>query len=86
MANQPMAKVRVGSVEVAVWENKKDDKKGAWHSVTLQRHYKSEDEWKNTSSFRLSDLKDIEAAVRRVNEEMRVRISGNFSSLKEESS
>ena len=85
MPNQPMAKVRVGSVEVALWENK-DDKKGTWHSVTLQRHYKSEGEWKNTNSFRLSDLKDIEAAVRRVNEEMRVRISGKFSILKEESS
>ncbi len=41
MANQPMAKVRVGSVGVALWENE-DDKKGVWHSVMLQRHYKSE--------------------------------------------
>jgi hypothetical protein len=29
-------------------------------------------------------LKDIEAAVRRIDEEVVVRISGNFSSLKEE--
>jgi len=60
-----------------VWENK-DEKHGAWHSVTLQRHYKSNDEWKNSSSFRLTDLKDIVTAVQKVNEKMRVRVAGSF--------
>ncbi len=74
----PMARVKVGSVEVAVWENR-DEKKGIWHSVTLQRRYKSNDEWKNANNFRLTDLKDLATAVEKVNGEMRVRVTGDFS-------
>ena len=73
-----MAKVRVGSIEVAVWENK-DEKNTAWHSVTIQRHYKANDEWKNTQNFRLTDLRDIVAALQKVNEEMRVKVAGKFN-------
>ena len=59
MGNQPMAKVKkIGSVEVAVWENKSQNKL-IWHSVTIQRHYKSGTEWKDTNNFRLRDIKDI---------------------------
>ena len=78
MGNQPMAKVRVGSVEVAVWENKSQNKLH-WNSVTIQRHYKSGEKWKNTNSFRLKDIKDIITALEQVNEKMRVRFSGNFA-------
>jgi len=60
------------------WENR-DEKKGVWHSVTLQRHYKSNEEWKNANSFRLTDLKDVAAAVEEVNRKMRVRVTGDFS-------
>ena len=38
MQNRPVAKVKVGSVEVAVWENKSLNKL-YWNSVTIQRHY-----------------------------------------------
>jgi hypothetical protein len=72
------SRVKVGSVEVAVWENR-DEKKGVWHSVTLQRSYKSNEEWENANNFRLTDLKDVAAAVEEVNRKMRVRITGDFS-------
>ncbi|MGD0918409.1 MAG: hypothetical protein ABSB22_18325 [Thermodesulfobacteriota bacterium] len=78
MGNQPVAKVRVGSVEVAVWENQSQNKL-YWNSVTIQRHYKSGEKWKNTNSFRLRDIKDIITALEQVNEKMRVRFSGNFA-------
>ena len=78
MGNQPMAKVKVGSVEVAVWENKSQNKL-YWHSVTIQRHYKSGEKWKNASNFRLRDIKDIITALEKVNEKMRVRFSENFA-------
>jgi hypothetical protein len=78
MGNQPVAKVKVGSVEVAVWENKSQNKL-YWNSVTIQRHFKSGEKWKNTNSFRLRDIKDIITALEKVNEKMRVRFSGNFA-------
>ena len=65
MGNQPMAKVKIGSVEVAVWENKNENKL-IWHSLTIQRHYKTAREWKNTSNFRLRDIKDIITALEKV--------------------
>jgi hypothetical protein len=55
MANAPIGKVTVGSVDLPVWENT-DENKRIWHSVTIQRHYKSNGAWKNTNHFRLSDL------------------------------
>jgi len=33
MGNQPMAKLKIGSVEVAVWENQGENK-SVWHSLT----------------------------------------------------
>ena len=78
MGNQPMAKVKSGSVEVAVWENK-SEKQLIWHTVTIQRHYKSDGKWNNTNNFRLRDIKDIITALEQVNEKMRVRFSGNFA-------
>jgi len=47
--------------------------------VTIQRHYKSGEKWRNTNSFRLRDIKDIITALEQVNEKMRVRFSGNFA-------
>ena len=47
--------------------------------MTIQRHYKSGEKWRNTNSFRLRDIKDIITALEQVNEKMRVRFSGNFA-------
>ena len=51
----PVKKVKVGAIEVAVWENSsKDGKK--FFTTTMERNYKNGEEWKKTSSLRTDDL------------------------------
>jgi len=51
----PVKKVKVGGVEVAVWENSsKDGKK--FFTTTMERNYKVGEDWKKTSSLRTDDL------------------------------
>ena len=84
-APAPVAKVRLGAVELAVW--KQSNAKGdTYHTVSLQRSYKADGEWKNTTSFRLTDLKDIAAAAEEANRQMRVRLSGEFKKAPDEDS
>ncbi len=73
-----MAKVKIGSVEVAVWENKSENK-SVWHSLTIQRHYKSGIEWKNTNNFRLRDIKDIKTALEKVHPVRNVGFASAFT-------
>jgi len=52
---KPVKSVKVGSVEVAVWENSsKEGRK--FYTTTLDRNYKAGEEWKKTSSLRDNDL------------------------------
>jgi len=52
---KPVKSVKVGSVEVAVWENSsKEGKK--FFTTTLDRNYKVGEEWKKTGSLRTDDL------------------------------
>ena len=54
-ATAPVAKFTTGGIQVAVWEN--EGKEGAMYStVTLDKRYKSGEEWKSTKSLRLNDL------------------------------
>ena len=51
----PVKKVKVGAVEVAVWENSsKDGKK--FFTTTMERNYKAGEDWKKTNSLRTDDL------------------------------
>jgi hypothetical protein len=47
---QPVKKFRVGNVTASVWQN------ASGYSVTLQKSYKDEDEWKNSQVFFHSDV------------------------------
>ena len=64
----PIAKVRIGSSVVNVWEN--HNAEGAtWHSFTLERIYKpngENTEWQSTTSFNRSDLPDLIAALEQI--------------------
>jgi hypothetical protein len=52
---KPVKSLKVGSVEVAVWENSsKEGRK--FYTTTLDRNYKAGEEWKKTGSLRDNDL------------------------------
>jgi len=46
----PVKKCRIGNVTAAVW------KSNGGYSVTLQKSYKADDEWKNTDSLFHGDI------------------------------
>jgi hypothetical protein len=52
---KPIKSIKVGSIEVAVWEN--SSKEGnKFFTTTLNRNYKDKEEWKKTDSLRVDDL------------------------------
>ncbi len=52
---EPVKKIKVGAVEIAVWENQ-SEKGNKFYSTTIERNYKNGEEWKKTNSLRESDL------------------------------
>jgi hypothetical protein len=65
----PDSKVRCGAVQATVWSNKVGE--NVIQSVTIQKSYKDKDsgEWKNTTSFKLSEIPHIITALQRVYED-----------------
>ncbi len=57
---QPEKKFSAGAVIATVWQNQGTTKEGqavGYKTVSLQRRYKDKDgNWKNASSFRITDL------------------------------
>ena len=52
---EPVKKVKVGGIEVAVWEN--TSKEGSkYFTTTMERNYKDGEEWKKTNSLRANDI------------------------------
>lgn len=60
LKTQPAKKFRVGSVQVAVWENKVANREGSeelLYSATIERRYKdAKGNWQSTTSLHASDL------------------------------
>lgn len=53
--NPPVAKLRVSSVSVSIWENKSD--KGTNYNATFDRRYKdAKGDWHSTRSYNADDL------------------------------
>jgi len=52
---KPVKSVKIGAIEVAVWEN--SSKEGnKFFTTTIERNYKNGEEWKKTGSFHNDDL------------------------------
>ncbi|MDD4467630.1 MAG: hypothetical protein WC290_01255 [archaeon] len=52
---KPVKNVKLGGIEVAVWENSsKEGKK--FFTTTIDRNYKVGEDWKKTNSLRDNDL------------------------------
>ncbi len=52
--NRPEQSLRYGAVEAAIWRNNGEN--GDYLNTTVTRHYRQEEEWKQTESFREQDL------------------------------
>jgi len=52
---KPVHQVRLGTIKAAVWANTSEDGRTRY-SVTVQRIYRDNDEWKHTTAFRRNDL------------------------------
>ena len=56
MATQkPAHKVRLGKLVASIWANQTEDNE-VWFSVTVERRFKSNGEWKSSASFGRDDL------------------------------
>lgn len=55
MSDQPIEKLRIGSVNAAIWRNRSKDGK-VWYATTILRSYRTKDGWKETASFSARDL------------------------------
>lgn len=59
---QPIARVRVGSVTASIWENK--GAKGTFLSASFQRSYKdASGNWKNSESYSPTSLLELAKAA-----------------------
>jgi len=76
--NRPIQKLQIGNISVAIWENEASDGK-KFPTVSLSRSYKQGAEWKNSSSFRVSDLLKASLALQKAYELLAVREQPNHS-------
>lgn len=51
----PEKKIRAGPIAVAIWRNKTEDGK-TFYSVSFEKRYKDQDEWKTTTSLNKNDI------------------------------
>ena len=62
MSKQPIKKIKLGSVQAAIWENQSDKGK-PWYNVVVTRTYKDGDEFKDSNSFGHGDLPVVSKAM-----------------------
>jgi hypothetical protein len=67
--SSPIKKIKIGQVDVAIWENEGKEG-GRYLSATIKKRYydKKEDSWKESSSFNLMDLSAVNLASKRAME------------------
>ena len=63
--NRPIKTIRAGNIKAAIWENKSDDESRVFHTVTVVRTYRSDDDWKESVSFGRDDLPKLELVTRK---------------------
>jgi len=61
MKEKPVYAARSGSVKVAVWARKKENY--TQFSITFEKRYKTDNEWKSTQTYFPDDLFNLEILV-----------------------
>ncbi|MBI4210773.1 MAG: hypothetical protein HY544_04680 [Candidatus Diapherotrites archaeon] len=68
----PKAKFSAGAVHVAIWEN--TGKEGMqYNTISIEKHYKSGEEWKTTKSLRTNELPKAILALQKAYEYLALR-------------
>lgn len=66
--NAPVKKVRMGNVEVCMWETEQTNQAGETFmskSITAQKSYKDKDDkWQNSQNFNINEAFKLERALR----------------------
>ena len=59
--NKPEKKFSCGSISASIWANTKvvTGETVKFYSVTINKAYKEDDEWKHTNSFNIEDLSKV---------------------------
>ncbi|MEM2121182.1 MAG: hypothetical protein QXU20_00800 [Candidatus Woesearchaeota archaeon] len=74
---KPETKLRAGSIEVTIWNNKTTNKNGeekSYKTITAQRIYKAKDgTWKNTNSYKIRDIPYLVALLNKAYENLVLR-------------
>ena len=74
MADKPVKFIRVGAIQLSVWENELADGKGVIRSISLSKSYKDgKGDWKTTSNFKSNDLPLVNLAINKAMEFLYVK-------------
>ena len=57
--NQPIHRIRIGSVTAAIFENKGEEGRPPFHNVSFDRSIKTQEGWTTTRSFGRTDLLNL---------------------------
>lgn len=60
-SNKPVEKIRVGSVQMSIWQNEGQD--GPFYTSSVELSYKDGDQWKPSSSYGPRDLVNLAKAA-----------------------
>lgn len=64
MSSRPEHTVKVGGIQLSIWAN--ETAKGNFQSVTIKKSYKNGDTWKESKSFRPTDLVKLQLGINKV--------------------
>lgn len=68
---KPEHTIKVGAIQLAIWSN--ETEKGVRQSISIVKNYKAGEEWKQTTSFSLSDLPKVSLAIQKAMEYIYVK-------------
>lgn len=63
---KPIYTVKYGAIQFSVWDNKTD--KGSYKTITFSRTYKDGDKFKQTNTFKPTDLPLIQLGLNNIME------------------
>ena len=71
--NKPIKRFTAGNVEVAVWENKHEDR--TFYTAKISRFFKKEgeDQWQSTDFLNGSDLADAALLLQQIHRELVIK-------------